>query len=308
MFPIKRIFIAVLLLISYIACFAQTKHALLIGIGDYPASSGWSKIHGNRDIPIIRETLLKQGFQNADIVQLVDAQATKSAIVSSFESLAKRVGKGDVVYIHFSGHGQQITDLNGDEDDMFDEAWIPFDACKEYKKGVYEGEKHLIDDEVNKLIMSIRESISTTGKIVVVLDACHSGSSTRGNDPDDEDDIVRGGGKFILPSTANRVAIKTVEETRSNGEKNIVSTKAEKLQWLSVAACKDHQSNHEYRDEDGKWCGILTYIISKDTRTFSEKSYTEIVDDWKKKLDELSEYPQNLKDEGKPSKSSKTLF
>ena len=164
----KRIILVALLLISFVVCFAQKKHALLIGIGNYPASSGWARIHGNLDIPIIREALTKQGFQDADIAQLIDAQATKSAIVSSLESLAGKAGKGDVIYIHFSGHGQQITDLNGDEDDMFDEAWIPYDASKKYQAGSYEGENHLVDDEINVLISNIRDKVTTVGKIVVV--------------------------------------------------------------------------------------------------------------------------------------------
>ena len=304
----KRILLVALLLISSVVCFAQKKHALLIGIGNYPASSGWAKIHGNLDIPIIREALTKQGFQDADIAQLIDAQATKSAIVSSLESLAGKAGKGDVVYIHFSGHGQQITDLNGDEDDMFDEAWIPYDASKKYQAGSYEGENHLVDDEINVLISNIRAKVTTVGKIVVVSDACHSGSGTRGGD-DDEDDVVRGtGDKFILPASANRAGVKSIDEIQSRGETNKVSTKGEIVPWLSVAACKDYQTNHEYKDEDGHFCGILTYIISTDTRMFASKAYTEIIEGWKQKMDELSEYPQSLIDEGKPSKSSKTLF
>ena len=51
---------------------------------------------------------------------------------------------GDIVYLHFSTHGQPFEDLSGDEDDGWDESIVPVDAPIEYSKGKYEGENHLI--------------------------------------------------------------------------------------------------------------------------------------------------------------------
>ena len=93
----------------------QSRYALLIGIGDYPEDSGWNKIHGNNDISIIKSTLIRQGFSEDSIMQLIDSAATKSNILKAFDDLAARLRYGDVAYIHFSGHGQQVSDLNGDE-------------------------------------------------------------------------------------------------------------------------------------------------------------------------------------------------
>lgn len=64
---------------------------------------------------------------------MINAQATKAAIVQAMENLATTSGKGDLLYIHFSGNGQQIRDVDEDEkvdetSDSFDEAWIPYDA------------------------------------------------------------------------------------------------------------------------------------------------------------------------------------
>ena len=39
-----------------------TKRALVIGIGNYPTESGWAKINGDKDIPLVREILLTNGF------------------------------------------------------------------------------------------------------------------------------------------------------------------------------------------------------------------------------------------------------
>ena len=62
------------------------------------------------------------------------------------------VTSGDIIYLHFSCHGQPIEDIDGDEDDGWDEALIPFDAKKKYQKGTYTGENHITDDELNSYL------------------------------------------------------------------------------------------------------------------------------------------------------------
>ena len=168
----------------------QSRYALLIGIGDYPEGSGWNKIHGNNDISLIKSTLIRQGFSEESIMQLIDSAAIKNNILKAFDDLASRLQSGDVAYIHFSGHGQQVTDLNGDEEDGFDEAWIPYDAKKKYETGVYEGHNHLTDDELNEIFTRLRVCVGVRGKIIVIADACHSGSGSRGQS--DDEVFVRG--------------------------------------------------------------------------------------------------------------------
>ena len=140
-----------LLLLGCTIQLEATKRALIIGIGTYPDESGWSTISGDKDIAIVEKTLLANGFKQDDIAVLANSQATHDAIVHSFETLVQSSQKGDIVYIHFSGHGQLITDTNGDEPNGFDESWIPYDARKVFTKGIYEGENHLVDDQLNEI-------------------------------------------------------------------------------------------------------------------------------------------------------------
>lgn len=63
------------------------------------------------------------------------------------DSFSSKCKNGDIIYIHFSCHGQPVEDIDGDEDDDWDEAIVACDAKKEYLKGVYTGESHIIDDE-----------------------------------------------------------------------------------------------------------------------------------------------------------------
>ncbi len=45
-----------------------------------------------------------------------------------FDALPGRIAAGDQIVIYMSGHGTQIPDDNGDEDDGFDEALPAVDA------------------------------------------------------------------------------------------------------------------------------------------------------------------------------------
>ena len=169
-----------------ICLFAQQKHALLIGISDYPqyeyADASWEPIHGTNDVHLISPLLAKQGFS---INVLLNEAATHSAIENGFERLERDVQPGDIVYIHLSGHGQAVEDEDGDEADGWDEAFIPYDAERSYREEGYHGEKHLLDDELNGYLISIRRKVGKTGIVYVALDACHAGSSYRGEEEQD---------------------------------------------------------------------------------------------------------------------------
>ena len=126
-----RIILLLLLSASFLTDSA-TNRALLVGIGQYDTrQTGWSIIHGDNDVALLQPLLKKQGFN--DIVTLVNEQATKAMIVAALTSLANRCEPGDMVYFHFSGHGQPIRDDNRDEEKSkkYDESIIPNDACRD---------------------------------------------------------------------------------------------------------------------------------------------------------------------------------
>lgn len=215
------------------------RHGLIIGLGEYKDKT-WGKIHGDKDIPIVKEMLKECGY--SDIVTLSNNKATKSGIIAAFSCLTDRCQSGDIVYIHFSGHGQQITDVNGDEDDGWDEAWIPYDAMYAYS-ATYKGEKHLIDDEIAKLLDAVRKKVGKNGKILVVVDACHSGDSDRASF--DEDEYIRGASHdFKIPLNTSPKKTK-----KAGGD------------WLTVTACKNVQNNCEVKVADGVFHGILSYAL-----------------------------------------------
>ena len=231
-----------------------TKRALVIGIGNYPEASGWAKINGDKDLPIVRDMLLANGFQSKDIVELKNESATADAIRKALDALVSKAAKGDVIYIHFSGHGQQITDLHGDEEDGFDEAWIPIDAQFSYAKGKYEGENHIVDDQLNQWLSQLRSKVGATGKITVVADACHSGGGSRG-DEDETEYVVRGtSDAFVIP-----------------GNTKPFSGEVGTIDWIFISACKSYQCNYEY-----KGTGSLTYALGQQKANLSSTPAQQI--------------------------------
>lgn len=153
------------------------KRALIITVGEYnTARTGWPRINSANDARILEPTLQHQGFD----VRIV-SNPTKQEIISALNSLREASKPGDIVVVHISAHGVGITDDNGDESDGFDESIVPIDAPDASKLPPgYRGEKHLRDDQLGELLTTIRERLGPQGDLLVLLDACHSGTGTRG--------------------------------------------------------------------------------------------------------------------------------
>lgn len=229
---------------------AQTRRALVIGLGQQEDKT-WGKINGDRDVPLVEEMLTNAKFKTNNVKTLVNQQATKAAILNAFKALASQSKRGDIVYIHYSGHGQQMKDVHNDEKDGLDECWIPYDA---YRKPCEKdrGEKHLTDDEVNYYLNDIRNKIGDSGKMLVVIDACHSGDATRGY----EDEVVRGVEdvfeaikSFIWGAPADKGKTVVNPNARVNKER-----------WITLSACTSDQVNFEMKSPA---VGKLTYAIYK---------------------------------------------
>lgn len=249
----KRIIAVFISLLIGFGLNAQTKRALTVFISDYPEWTGWKSLSSSNDKEMILNMLKNNGFNSKDIICIEDSAATINGIRSSFDDLLGCLTPGDFVYIHFSCHGQQITDIDGDEriikpNDLYDEAIVPYDAGKK-PSNMYSGENHFIDDELNTYLNSVRSKVGEKGQILLVVDACHSGDIQRNSKNEDEElngMIRRGtGGKFDIP-----VERKSFKGTVKNDE------------WITISACRDNQVNWEC-NIGGKKCGRLSYAISK---------------------------------------------
>lgn len=180
------------------------KLALIVAISKYKPGTEWNDLASANDIPLIREALIKQGFKPENIVVIEDKLATKDGILNGIQKyLIDKSIAGDICVFHFSGHGEQIYDNNNDEDDGYDEALVPYDAPQEYTPGV---EKHLRDDDFGLKLQDLRLKLGENGELIVLVDACHSGSSTRGNNAK-----MRGTDKKYQPANYKPVTAKTTK-------------------------------------------------------------------------------------------------
>ena len=152
-------------------------------------------------------------------------------------------------------HGQPYEDINGDEADGWDEALIPVDAQMYYNKGEYEGKKHLIDDELETYISKIRSKIGVSGELFVVLDACHSGTASRG-----DDEHIRGVRDGFTRSGKNY----TPDRSSETNEYFKLPTEEGQSPVTFLEACRSYQQNKEILDYESKiWYGSLSYYVAR---------------------------------------------
>lgn len=288
----RFITVCLLTLVSVLGLYAK-KRALLVGIGRYPVYTGWSEVHGDADVDLIDAALRQNGY--SDVVCLKNARATKAEIVKALKALAARCGAGDKVYFHFSGHGQPVTDINGDEGSKgFDEAIVPYDACRtttttttKVKGSFYNGENHLIDDELNPLLAKIKNKLEKGGELFVAVDACYSEDMERAPDSDDA---------YMPPARGSN---KKLDVRRTAAWTSIPRPKPFQpgAKMYVVSACKWNERNFEYRANNGRIYGSLSYFIflmMKNTMDFN-KWATSIVT-------KSPSYPSVFIDEQHPQK------
>ncbi|CAH2078010.1 unnamed protein product [Thlaspi arvense] len=89
---------------------------------------------------------------------------TKNNITMAMHWLVLGCKAGDSLVFHFSGHGNNQMDNNGDEVDGFDETLLPVDHAT---SGV------IVDDEINATIV---RPLPYGVKLHAIVDACHSGT------------------------------------------------------------------------------------------------------------------------------------
>jgi hypothetical protein len=90
---------------------------------------------------------------------LTDDQATSAAVLEAIGKAAQQLESGDILLLTYSGHGGQVPDVNGDEDDGQDETLVLYDRM-------------LVDDELYQMWKQFKEGV----RIFMLSDSCHSGT------------------------------------------------------------------------------------------------------------------------------------
>lgn len=154
---------------QYSKCTGRRK-ALLIGI-NYFGQRGQLRGCIN-DVRNMTAFLAEQfGYRREDMVILTDdqqnrmSQPTKQNILRAMHWLVKGAQPNDSLFFHYSGHGGQTKDLDGDEPDGFDEVIYPVD---------FRQNGHITDDEMHRIMV---KSLQPGVRLTAIFDSCHSGTA-----------------------------------------------------------------------------------------------------------------------------------
>lgn len=258
-------FILIFFALNITNAFAKNT-ALLIGIGDYnTALTGWPVIHGSNDVKLLEKKLREKGFT---VSKLIDNQATKSKVINALSNLVSRAVSGDVIYLHFSGHGQLIEDLNKDEVTPYDQTFVCYDACFSSRFKIngesYMGQNHLIDDELFQFLNKLKKKVGNNGVVYVVFDACYSGGADKGDQnekPYEENEV-----EWITTTRGADDNFKLDSKSRQYIKNNISKpgNYSSRGKIVVISACKSDQKNYECKEiRSGRKYGSLSYCISK---------------------------------------------
>lgn len=202
--PLAPAILSALLLSAAPADAAVT--AVLVGIDAYdgpPVLTG--AVNDVRDLAAVLRSA------GARVIVLENEAASRAAFISAVTKAAAAAGPEDLVYVHFSGHGISVPDVDRDEADGRDEAYLM--AAFDETDGPGE---MLLDDDLDRLFGALGRDV------LFVADACHSGSPARAVSgpalptrlyrprtdpvrppPPDVDAAVEGGRVFALGATTD---------------------------------------------------------------------------------------------------------
>lgn len=171
---------------------------------------------------------------------LLTAKATAEAFTNSISKAASQLKTGDLFLLTYSGHGGQVPDRNGDEQDGKDETFVLYD-------------RQLVDDELYALWSQFAPGV----RILVLADCCHSGTNVRAA-------LYRGIGvetQFRAMPVAvgertyrkHRALYDGIQKDFRDGEKVAINASV-----LLISGCQDNQLS-----ADGDRNGLFTETLLK---------------------------------------------
>ena len=242
----------------------MARKALLVGLNRYPDPANTLQGCVN-DVRQIR-ALLEGHFDFSrpeDVRVLLDQQATTAAIRSGLAWLVAGARPGDVLVFHYSGHGSQVPDRDGDETtDSLDEIICPYDL---------DWDDPIADDDLYAAVRHLPAGVALT----VVLDCCHSGTGLR--EPGGSGAVRP---KFLThPAAVPGTRGGSLRDRRKPLERRVrrIGRRAAAAGAVLVAGCRADQSSADAFIA-GAYHGALSYFLCRAlAESAYEVSYTRLV-------------------------------
>ncbi|KAG0355257.1 Ca(2+)-dependent cysteine protease [Podila minutissima] len=262
------------------------RRALLIGI-NYTGLA--NPLHGCvNDTAVMKKFLLRPdvGFAEENIRVLTDDQVgtewmpTRENIFRQLKWLIQDAKENDSYFLHYSGHGGQIRDLDGDETEGQDNCIFPVDHVE---NGV------IVDDELHREVV---KKLPPRVRLTAVFDCCHSGSALDLPYIYASTGYIRGSsalanlGHELVEGNFDAEALKALQEKWQKlqlEEKEFarqVSLKAADADVIMFSGCKDDQTSADVsitRGGNTSSNGAMTYAFTKCISQNREQSYQDML-------------------------------
>ena len=257
------------------------KRSLHIGINDYPGRKNDLKGCVNDAKAWDKRLRENDGFET---VVLLDKKATYKNVTKEIGKIVKWAGEGCHVVITFSGHGTNVRDVSGDEEDKRDEALCLYDRL-------------LIDDDLRKALSKLDPKASLT----FISDSCHSGTVTRAFiNTMVEDDAPKP--RYLPPSDEQEI----LEVSAASISQKVMLPK-EGMNEVLITGCKATEYSYDARF-NGKPMGAMSHYALKVLRESPQKlTYDEFYAKLRSSLP-TRRYPQTPQLEGSKENRAKKMF
>lgn len=243
-------------------------------------------------------------YQWDDMVILTDdqqhpkSQPTKQNILTAMHWLVKDAQPNDSLFFHYSGHGGQTKDLDGDEGDGYDETIYPVD---------FRNAGHIVDDEMHRIMV---QPLKAGVRLTAIFDSCHSGSaldlpylySTSGKQK--EPNLVKEAGLGLFGALQayskgdiggvahSALGIAKRLTTGRNAEEKAMRTKTSPADVVQWSGSKDSQTSAD-STEGGQATGAMSYAFISALTKNPQQSYAQLLNSIRDELQgKYSQKPQ----------------
>ena len=241
------------------------KYAFLLGIAEYYPSSNLTDLKSvDNDLFYMRFVLESQGFE---CVVLNANGLSKPTIFKQInKALLDKVGPSDLALFYYTGHGTQVLDIDEDEcADNLDEAIV----LSHFNQTNPNAKQYILDDEINEILNPIRTKLGEDGQMVLIFDACHSGSFSRGVGSTDNGFNTSDSQKQFAQIDFSFTPCKQNKDTKKLAN------------LIGLYSSSDAAKSFEFGEGDKKF-GVFTYALLERLR-FCDSDYTYL--DWIRQIE-----------------------
>ncbi|KAF7327712.1 hypothetical protein MKEN_00350700 [Mycena kentingensis (nom. inval.)] len=229
------------------------------------------------------------GYRKEDIVMLTDdsnnqrSVPTRENIIAAMRWLVQGASPNDALFFHYSGHGGQTKDKDGDEGDGHDEVIYPVD---------YQRAGHIVDDEMHAIMVA---PLPHGCRLTAIFDSCHSGSAL------DLPYIYSTEGKLKEPNLAAEAGaglknaftayasgdvggalksafgiVKTATGSNKRADEYSKQTRTSHADVISWSGCKDSQTSAD-ATEAGQATGAMSFAFMTALQANKQQSYQQLL-------------------------------